>query len=331
MAWRTLCCQEEIWVLLRENVVLPQNQIQEEIALEASLSQGAKEQGRGLCRGVLDIRLFWRKEEICHSMLGGEEGEEAWVRQNFFAASFDGGRKALACPPPPFGVSRFEGFLWQGQKIREEPGEEKALPELERGISGPVILPGFGAPPQAGGEGEWQKERIRLHWQAPWLPKARPEESELVCLHGVRTGLRTVLLEALIRIPLAQEEERESFWQGQEEIILELEEDAVKEILGVGFSDGMSMAGYDRDTGSLQMEWMSRLAVFYLREPSGGGRIGMAVVPYKKTAAFPGPERLNQAPVLLPLRRDVQVQVLRPDRLLCRFGLYLQKERQGEE
>ncbi len=360
MAWRTLCCQEEIWVQLRENIVLPHSQIREEIALEAEISDLSCDEARGLCGGVLDLRIYWQRSDIRHSLLGGEEGEESWLRQSFLWEPLDGGRKALACPSLPFGISRFAGFLWQGQKIRREVKEGNRSQEKEacphdspekdgQSLGGPKNSPAGGAyatgrgdllplvfPEKGGGswtagtEEAWQKKDLQLSWQAPWVAGALPREAELVCLHGVRTGLRTVLLEALVRIPMVLEgtEGEENFWLGREDILLELEEDAVKEVLGVGFIDGMEAFGYDRDTGSLQLEWMSQLIIFYLREPSGGGRIGMLSVPYRKTASLAGLEAFGEMPRLTPLRRDVEVQVLRSDRLLCRFGLYIRKEKQ---
>lgn len=340
MAWRVLCCQEEIWVLLRENIVLPHNQIREDIALEAEISERTGDEKQGICGGVLELRIYWQPEDIHHTLLGGEAGEESWLRQSFLLEAFDGGRKALACPSLPFGVSRFAGFLWQGQGIRREEGtggwQDDVWREDGAGKSprGQLLTPVFPGPRQEGEKKEdWRKKNLRLGWQAPWAAGALPEEAELVCLHGVRAGLRTVLLEALIRIPRFMEgtDGEESYWLGQEEILLELEEDAVKEILGVGFADGMASCGYDRDSGCLQLEWMEQLTVFYLREPSGGGRIGMVSVPYRKAASLTGLESFSELPRLTAVRRDVEVRVLRPDRLLCRFDLYIRKEKGTED
>lgn len=300
MVWRRCISCDETWILLRENVVLPKDHIKEKIELTAAMSPGCWQEKEGFCHGSLQVQIFWEEENRKTSLQGEEDGEETYLRRGFFLEPHDGGRPALARTSSLFGISRFQGCLWQ-------EGQEK---EKNQGQS---------------------VTEVTMEWQANCRPGMEPEHSELVCLHGVRTGLRTVLLEALIRVPVQMTAEKEllgSYWQGQEEIMLELEDDAVNEVLGIGFMDHPMETGYDRDVHCLQLRWLSRLTLFYLRAPSGGGRIGMASFFCDKGTALSEIRQLSldQAVklIFLPARRDIEVRVLRPDRLLCRYGMYVQ-------
>jgi len=292
MAWRIIEGQEGIWLLLRENVVLPTNIAQEEIKVQAAMEI---DQESEYCQGRLRINLYWRPGGL-KSVQPACSGKSARCRKSFLTEPLDGGRPALAVESKAFGKSRFPGCIWQGE---------------------PLMC----------GKAGWQLEELEIPWKAGRQPDVDLAQAELVCLHGVRTGLRTVLLEALIKLPFKEELYEKwpgKIWLEQEELIIELEDDAVMEVLGVSFRDDMMQMGFNRDTRCIQLKWLCQITVFYLRAPSGGSRIGAATVSQKKSALLPTLTEFKQElPDFRPTQRDVVVRIHRPERLLCRFGLFL--------
>jgi hypothetical protein len=294
MAWRVIEGQEGIWVLLRENVVLPGAVAKEEIRLQAALEKDDSPEAV-YCQGTLRVHLYWQLGSLDHQLLPCK-GKAAMKRRSFLSEPLDGGKPALMMQSKPFGISRFKGCTWQGE---------------------PIMCSKAG----------WRLTALEIPWKAGRQPDIEMCRAELICLHGVRTGLRTVLLEALLKIPYKEdlfEQWPGKIWLKQEELIIELEDDAVMEVLGVSFHDGMMQMGYNRDTRCLQLEWLCQITIFYLRAPSGGGRIGAATVSQKKSAILPTLKDFKQEmPSFRPTRQDVVVRIHKPERLLCRFGLFL--------
>jgi hypothetical protein len=286
--------QDGIWLMLRENIVLPGEVVLEDIKLQAKLEIDEEISKKSFCQGKLHINLLWREGLLIDKRTN--EDEEGIVHRSFLIEPLDGGREALTKEPKPFGASRFPGYVWQGEPLlRQQEG--------------------------------WQRHELSWPWQANGGNDLEVCRAELVCLHGVRTGLRTVLLEALLKVPYVENDYDNwsgRIWLKQEDLVLDLVDDAVLEVLGISFKDGMMQMGFNRDTRCLQLQWLCQITIFYLRIPGGGARLGAATIYQNKSAFLPTVNVLKQGVLSFnPARREVVIRIHKPERLLCRFGLFL--------